>query len=212
MKSLILLFLIIQLANGIEIIQKPIEFSDRRVDLTKDYILNHYNFSVKDINIIPQVLVIHHTGINNLKDSFNRLKNEILFADRKYISKASPLNVSAHFLVDRDGTIYQLMPENQMARHVIGLNYSSIGIENVGGEDDIDNLTSKQLTSNIKLIKYLQKKYTTIKYLIGHFEYRNLEKNSLWLEKDKHYRTIKSDPSKEFMSKIRKSVTGLKAF
>ena len=36
---------------------------------------------------------------------------------------------SAQFLVDRDGTIYSLMPETFMARHVIGLNLSSIELK-----------------------------------------------------------------------------------
>ncbi len=41
-------------------------------------------------------------------------------------------------MVDRDGTRYRLMPETYMARHVIGLNYYSIGIENVGGSMEIE--------------------------------------------------------------------------
>jgi len=31
--------------------------------------------------------------------------------------------------VDRDGTVYRLMPENWMARHCIGLNHVAIGVE-----------------------------------------------------------------------------------
>ncbi len=38
--------------------------------------------------------------------SFNRLNPPILFSDRRDIVNASRLNVSAHFMVDRDGTIY----------------------------------------------------------------------------------------------------------
>jgi len=33
------------------------------------------------------------------------------------------------------------MPDNWMGRHVIGLNYNSIGVENVGGVDDKQDLT-----------------------------------------------------------------------
>ena len=42
------------------------------------------------------------------------------------------LNVSSHYLVDRDGTIYQLTPETILNRHAIGVNWCSIGIENIG--------------------------------------------------------------------------------
>jgi len=143
--------------------------------------------------------------------SFARLKQEKLFSDRKDIMKASALNVSSHFLVARDGTIYRLMPEIWMARHIIGLNYSSIGIENVGGKGNKkDDLTPAQVKSNIALVKYLKAKYPSIRYLIGHYEYRQMEKTSLWLEKDKAYRTVKSDPGKSFMQKVRSAVKYLK--
>ena len=41
----------------------------------------------------------------------------------------------AHFIVGRDGTIYQLVRLNVMCRHTVGLNYVAIGIERVGTSD-----------------------------------------------------------------------------
>jgi beta-N-acetylhexosaminidase len=117
-------------------------------------------------------------------------------------------------MVDRDGTIYRLMPDNWMARHVIGLNYSTIGIENIGGKGNkAEDLTPAQLKSNIALVHYLKNKYPKIEYLMGHYEYRQMEKTTLWLELDKGYRTVKNDPGKKFMSDVRKAVKplGLKA-
>ncbi|MDQ7067540.1 MAG: peptidoglycan recognition family protein [Sulfurimonas sp.] len=116
------------------IIQKPIIFTDKRESLTKKYIKTHYGLDVDNINIIPKTIVVHWTAMMDFNKSHQRLNPELLFSDRKDIAKASALNVSAHYLIDRKGNIYQLMPDNIMARHVIGLNYSSIGIENVGGE------------------------------------------------------------------------------
>lgn len=113
------------------------------------------------------------------------------------------MNVSTHFMIDRDGTIYRLMDETLMARHVIGLNYSSIGIENVGGKNNKDDLTPAQLNANIKLIAYLKNKYSTIEYLIGHHEYTDFTDHPLWMESDVRYRTIKYDPGDEFMDKLR---------
>ena len=37
-------------------------------------------------------------------------------------------------MIDRDGTIYQLVPLAIMCRHTVGLNYTAIGIEHVGIE------------------------------------------------------------------------------
>lgn len=196
--------------ESIEIIDKPIVFKQERIDMTKEYIKKHYGFDVESIEITPKIIVLHWTADMSFDKSFNRLKPQKLFSDRKDIVKASALNVSAHFLIDRDGTIYRLMPENWMARHVIGLNYYSIGVENIGGEGNKkEDLTPAQLESNIKLVRYLKEKYPTITKLIGHYEYRELEDSELWLEMDKNYRTEKKDPGKKFMRAVREAVGDL---
>jgi len=194
----------------ITIVDKPIDFGKQRVAMTKEYIAKHYGLHPKTIKITPKIIVLHWTADMGLESSFNRLKPQRLLTDRKDIAKASALNVSAHFLVARDGTIYQLMSDNYMARHVIGLNYSALGVENVGGEGNkADDLTTAQLKANIKLVRYLKAKYPTIQYLIGHHEYRKMEQTPLWLEKDKGYRTTKKDPGARFMRDVRKEVKDL---
>jgi len=197
-------------APSIEIIDKPIDFGQERIDMTKAYIKKHYGFEVDNIEIEPKIIVLHWTADMSFDKSFKRLKPQKLFSDRKDIVKASALNVSAHFLIKRDGTIYRLMPENWMARHVIGLNYSTIGVENVGGKGNKkDDLTPEQLKANIALVRYLKGKYPTISHMIGHHEYRKMENTEFWLERDKGYRTKKSDPGDAFMSKVRKAVSDL---
>jgi len=196
--------------ESINIIDKPIVFEQQRIDMTKEYIQKHYGLIVDNIEITPRIIVLHWTADMSFDKSFNRLKPQKLFSDRKDIVKASALNVSAHFLVARDGTIYRLMPETWMARHVIGLNYSSIGVENIGGKGNKkEDLTPAQLESNIKLVRYLKEKYPTITHLIGHYEYRELEGSDLWLEQDKGYRTKKNDPGKKFMRSVRQAVKDL---
>jgi beta-N-acetylhexosaminidase len=197
-------------ANELKIIDKPIDFGQERIDMTKSYIKTHYGFDVDTIEIEPRIIVLHWTADMSFKKSFNRLKPQKLFSDRKDIVKASALNVSAQFLIKRDGTIYRLMPENWMARHVIGLNYYSIGVENVGGKGNKkDDLTSAQLKSNMELIRYLKAKYPSITTMIGHHEYREMEGSEMWLEMDKGYRTEKSDPGDAFMAKVRWGVRDL---
>jgi beta-N-acetylhexosaminidase len=195
---------------SVKIYAKPIDFGKKRIDMTKSYLKKHYGKSVKSIEIIPKIIVIHWTAEMSFKKSFERFKPQKLLSDRTDIASASALNVSAHFLVARDGTIYKLMPDNWMARHVIGLNYSSIGIENVGGKGNKkDDLTLAQRKANVQIIRYLRHKYRSIEYLIGHHEYRQMESTSLWLEKDKGYRTIKSDPGVNFMKHLRQDTADL---
>jgi len=205
-----LLFIISISLLAYEIKQTPINFGQKRVELTKEYIKTHYGLDVENIKIVPKIVLIHYTAVAGFEDSLSRFKSQTLPTDRPDISKASALNVSTHFMVERDGTIHQLMPLDSMARHVIGLNYSSIGIENVGGEGFIQDLTVEQLLANIFLVNYLKKRIPTIEYVVGHHEYRCFEKTDLWLEKDDGYRTEKHDPGEIFMRDLRGNITGFK--
>ncbi|MCF6245322.1 MAG: peptidoglycan recognition protein family protein [Sulfurovum sp.] len=198
------------IAPPLKIIDKPIDFGVERIAMTKEYIKTHYGKTVSTIEIVPKIILLHWTAEMSFDKSFKRLQPEKLLTDRKDIAKASLLNVSSQFLVARDGTVYRLMPENWMARHVIGLNYSSIGVENVGGKDNKkDDLTPAQVKANIALVRYLKGKYPTIEYLVGHHEYRQMEKTALWLERDSGYRTVKSDPGDAFMDKVHSKTRGL---
>lgn len=207
-----LLFLLLPIfVFGQEIIQTPIKFTQKRIDLTKEYIKIHYEKDVENIKIVPKIILIHHTAIDDFKDSLSRFADEVLPSRRSDISSGAPsANVSAHFMVERDGTIHQLMPLDFMARHVIGLNYNSIGIENVGGENSKDNLTDAQLKANIFLVDYLKSKFNTIEYMVAHYEYRCFEGHELWLEVDDGYRTKKDDPSQRFMRELRRANPTLK--
>jgi len=186
------------------IVDKPIDFEKDRIDLTLQYMEDRYGLEQNTPKIDPKMIVLHWTAIPTFEGSFNAFKRSKLPQSRESISGASQLNVSSHFLVDRDGTIYRLMPETVMARHVIGLNHVAIGIENVGGTKDTP-LTDAQLKSNIWLVNYLDNKYD-IEYVIGHYEYTNFEDHELWLEKDSGYRTEKVDPGESFMNAVRNAV------
>jgi N-acetylmuramoyl-L-alanine amidase len=185
---------------------RPIPFSGERQEATLEYIDQHYHEQPTDISIEPRIIVLHWTAIPDLASSFEAFEPEQLPGSRPELANAGQVNVSIQFLVDRDGTIYRLMPETWMARHTIGLNYNSIGVENVGGADSIDNMTDAQIEANIDLVRYLAKKYPSIEYLIGHSEYREFEGHPLWLELDDSYRTDKVDPGDRFMTAVREAL------
>lgn len=190
-----------------KIIDKPIVFDDTRMQLTSEYMKERYGIEKDEPVIDPKMIVLHWTAIPTLEGSFNAFYSPTLPNRRPDIKGVSGLNVSTHFLIDQDGTIYRLMPETIMGRHVIGLNHTALGVENVGGTEDTP-LTEAQLKANIWLVRYLAKKYD-IDYLIGHYEYTNFEGHPLWLEKDDNYRTQKTDPGTDFMQKVREATKDL---
>lgn len=195
--------------NALTIIQKPILFNQDRINLTQEYRQQHYGISQSSIEIIPKMIVLHWTATDNLQQAFDFFYPPRIHS-RPDIDKEAKLNTSAQFLVDRDGSIYQLMPSNWMARHVIGLNNIAIGIENVGGKNDVENLTTAQVTANVALIRELLRQYPDIHYLIGHYEYGQFRNSSLWQEKDPNYFTHKTDPGPKFMEAVRAQLQDLK--
>ncbi len=201
--SLCAVLLLLTSCATTRIIDRPIIFNEEREQLTKEYVTERYGIDTPSITIVPKMIVLHWTAIPTLEGSFDAFNDPTIPQWRTLVGGASGLNVSSHFLVAQDGTIYRLMPETVMGRHVIGLNHCAIGIENVGGTEETP-LTKAQLQANIWLVNYLSKKYE-IDYLIGHHEYTRFEGHELWLEKDGDYRTEKTDPGDIFMSSVRKA-------
>lgn len=185
--------------------QKPIQFNEKRIALTRQYQLSHYGIDSPSIEIDPKMIVLHWTMVDDFNLTFKIFNPETLPKSRQE-ELPGDLNVSTHYLVDRDGSIYQLMPDNWMARHVIGLNHNAIGIENIGGVDSRDDLTLAQVQANAFLVCYLQKKYPQIKDVIGHNAYLRYKNTPLWLEKDPNYQTDKSDPGPSFVNRVTKLV------
>lgn len=189
------------------IVDRPIRFDEERVALTLDYIRQHYGLAPEDIRIVPRAVVIHWTGSGSAEATWRAFNRVRLRAARRYLVRGGPLNLSAHFLVDRDGTIYRLLPENHMARHCIGLNYDSIGVENVGAPPGLP-LTDAQLEANAALVRYLVRRHP-IRYLLGHMEWKRFESSRLFRERDATYRNAKADPGPEFMRMLRRRVADL---
>lgn len=206
--ALVSLFIVLFLSctTQKQIVDKPILFDEERKNLSLEYLSTRYGLVQEEPTIVPKMIVLHWTVIPTFKKSFETF-NPAALPGRPDLQNASALNVSSQFMVDRDGTIYRLLPETTMARHVIGLNHCAIGVENVGGTDELP-LTKAQLKANIWLVNYLAEKYD-IDYVIGHHEYTLFEGHPLWLEKDDGYRTKKTDPGEVFMTKVRKATQKL---
>jgi len=187
------------------IVDHRIPFGPLRQQLTLDYIHQHYDPAARTIRIIPRMIVVHWTDTPSVDSTLLLFTPDELPASRPDIVRGGPLNVSAHYLVDRDGTILRLVDDTLMARHVIGLNLIAIGIENVGGGAS-GPLTDRQLAADRWLVLDLLARYPTIRYLIGHCEYGRFRHTPLWEERDSTYITPKTDPGAAFMARLRQSV------
>lgn len=192
-------------APTFRILEKPITFDEQRKALSLEYMEKRHGIKTQTASIEPRMVVIHWTSIPTIEATFEFF-NPPTLDSRPDIAAASNLNVSAHFLVDRDGTIFRLLPDTAFARHTIGLNYMAIGIENIGGPEA--PLTKAQLRANANLIHHLAKKHS-INWVIGHHEYYGFRESDLWKETDSDYLTEKIDPGDRFMRKLRNRIEDL---
>lgn len=185
---------------NLKIRKKYITYDEKRKELSLEYLKLRHGIIKSAPVITPKMIILHYTGGGTLESTFNYFNPVEIEAARDINRKQSKLNVSAHYLIDRDGAIYQLMDDTAFARHTIGLNYCAIGIENIG--DEKTPLTKEQAKSNADLIRYLCGKYS-IEYMIGHSEYIQFRNTPLWKEIDPHYITYKLDPGDEFLKQVR---------
>ena len=68
-------------------------------------------------------------------------------------------NVCAHFVIDTDGTIYQLVPLTIRCRHTVGLNYTAIGIEHVGRSATGILSERAQIAASLALTRWLMARF-----------------------------------------------------
>lgn len=193
---------------GPRIVDAPMKWSAERAELTLEYRRQHSDPDAADLTITPHVIVLHYTAGDSAAATRTYFDNVRIEAGRKDLARAGAVNVSSHFLVDRDGTIYQLQPETRFARHCIGLNHVAIGIENVG-DGDKHPLTDAQVAADAALVRDLAGRYP-ITHLLGHSEVMKFRDNPLYVERDASYKNDKPDPGDAFMAKVRARVADLK--
>ena len=176
--------------------------TERRLELTRKYCKTHYGLDSSKL-VDPQIIVVHATEIATLDATLKSFEPETISPERGYLNEHGDVNVGVHFVVDRNGDIYSLLPLDVIGRHAIGFNHVSVGIENVGFSG---KLTNEQVDADGALIADLVKRLPTLKYVVGHHEYvdRKRRHYKLYRELDPKYApTQKSDPGPAFMRELR---------
>jgi beta-N-acetylhexosaminidase len=143
--------------------QKLIPFPDLRKDQMAAYSKRHsgrWGWRLDE----PAVIVEHFTG----GTSFERAWNTFAANGRHLGEKPG---VCAHFLIDTDGTIYQLADVGVRCRHTIGLNDVAIGIEHVGTSAKSVLRNAAMMRSSLRLTLWLvASARIEVRNVIGHAE------------------------------------------
>jgi len=148
-----------------QIVQKPIPFPAARKAEMAAYSLRHYGSASWRLTL-PHVIVEHFTA----NDSFSATWNTFA-ADEPDPELSELPGTCAHFVIDTDGTIYQLVPLGIRCRHTVGLNWTAIGIEDVGTSDASILGNPRQLQASLALTVWLMSRYRiALGDVIGHAE------------------------------------------
>ena len=144
---------------------KPIPFGAHRRAEMAQYAVRHYGLHTWRLEH-PKVIVEHYTASNSFSSAWNTFANDAPDSELHELP-----GTCAHFVIDRDGTIYQLVPLSTMCRHTVGLNWTAIGIEHVGTSDASILQNPKQIAASLKLTLWLMHRYgISLPNVIGHNE------------------------------------------
>jgi N-acetyl-anhydromuramyl-L-alanine amidase AmpD len=106
----------------LRVVQALVPFPASREQEMSAYSLRHYDTA--SWQLTPTMVVLHYTA-------------GVTWAGARATFAADTVNmgelpgVCSHYVVDQDGTVYQLVPTSVRCRHTIGLNDQAIGIEMV---------------------------------------------------------------------------------
>jgi N-acetylmuramoyl-L-alanine amidase len=123
------------------------------------------NFNERPKGVAVDTVVLHATVLNTLEDVVHK------FADPES-------QVSAHYTIDRDGTVVRHVAEDQRAWHAgqskmkdgrSGVNDFSIGIELVNLNDGIDPYPDVQIQAMRSLVKAIISRHP-IRHIVTHYE------------------------------------------
>jgi hypothetical protein len=149
------------LLPGFPIVDDPIPYGSTRQSEMAAYSLEHYGVSSAALN--PQLIVLHFTAGATYRSAWNTFAADT--ANRGELP-----GTCAHYVVDKDGTIYRLVDETLRCRHAVGVNHIALGIEMVQETADATLASAiaaeqaivarpVQIGAALRLVKWLQARY-----------------------------------------------------
>jgi N-acetylmuramoyl-L-alanine amidase len=147
------------------VVERPIPFGSQRKAEMVAYARRHYGLNTYRL-ANPHVIVIHFTETPDFQSTYNTFAPDVPDSELHELP-----GVCSHFVIDKDGTIYQLVPLGIMCRHTVGLNYTAIGIEHVAYSDAQVLNDRRQIDASLHLVRWLRCHFRIpVGDVIGHNE------------------------------------------
>ncbi|MDP9345957.1 MAG: N-acetylmuramoyl-L-alanine amidase [Actinomycetota bacterium] len=158
-------------ARAVPSVQMPaitrrfIPYGRQRREEMASYAQRHYGIATSRLQD-PKVIVEHYTATANAQSAINTFSADVADPELHELP-----GTCAHFVIDTDGTIYQLVSLRTMCRHTVGLNYTAFGIEHAGFSAQQVLADAPQIRASLALTQWLRCRYgISIRNVIGHNE------------------------------------------
>jgi N-acetylmuramoyl-L-alanine amidase len=145
--------------------KKLIPYPQKRKREMAAYSKHHYGQYKWRLNN-PQLIVEHYAAAGSISSIFNTFRT-----DQPDVEFHELPNVCSHFAVAASGAVYKFVPPTIRCRHVVGLNYTAIGIEHVGFSDQDILGRPAQLNGSLRFTQWLRCRFgIPVSQVIGHNE------------------------------------------
>ena len=140
------------------IVKDHLTFTAKRKGDTAAYAKRHYGVATATLE--PRMIVLHYTE----SDTYASVRSVFQANEPNH---GEPPGTCAHYVVDLDGTIHELVPPTVMCRHTIGLNHVAIGVEFVQSSQGHDPRWAvrqilarrAQVQAGVALVRMLQEQF-----------------------------------------------------
>jgi N-acetylmuramoyl-L-alanine amidase len=144
--------------------ERHIPYGPKRRKQMASYSKRHYG--ERAWRLEPRGIVEHYTATGTAGPALNYFSS-----NEPDVEYGELPGVCAHYLIDRDGTVLELVPTETRCRHTVGLNDETIGIEHVGRSDGDVVRRPRVLRSSLALTSWLRCAYAIERSnVIGHNE------------------------------------------
>jgi N-acetylmuramoyl-L-alanine amidase len=145
-----------------------IPYSAQRKREMADYARRHYG--IRGARLEPNLIVLHFSETEDYASVRSHFaSNEPNMGERP--------GVCAHYVIEQDGTVHELVPPDLMCRHTVGLNHRAIGIEFVQSSRGhrapwaVRQILARrpQMSAGLALVRQLQERHDIgTEGVIGH--------------------------------------------
>nr|WP_238338348.1 peptidoglycan recognition family protein [Pedococcus badiiscoriae] len=150
------------------IVVDHLEFGAARKAETAAYAKRHYGTATW--RLTPTLIVLHYTESDTYASARSLFESDVP-------NRGELPGACSHYVIDKDGTIHELVPPTVMCRHTVGLNHLAIGIEFVQSSSGHDPRWAvqqvlrrrAQVAAGVALVEALQRRFSiSDESVIGH--------------------------------------------